>query len=151
MLQCCDGLLRHCHGTVKALSWDCQIVVMVLSKHCHGTTKVLLRGLSKHCHGTVKSLSWYCQSIVMGLSNSCHNTVMILSRVRFWAVQNLFWAGRCPKLDLNPPFTAQNCPKLPKSAQNCLKLPTDYKSAKLILGYTSNLLSLNFLLLKKIN
>ena len=55
-------------------------------------------------------------------------------RVRFWAVQNLFWAGRCPKLGLNPPFTAQNCPKLPKTAQNCPKLPADYKYAKLILG-----------------
>ena len=55
-------------------------------------------------------------------------------RVRFWAVQNLFWAGQCPKLGFNPPFTAQNCPKLPKTAQNCLKLPTDYESAKLILG-----------------
>ena len=50
--------------------------------------------------------------------------------VQFWAVQNLFWAGRCPKLGLNPPVTAQNCPKLPKTAQNCLKLPTDYESAK---------------------
>ena len=56
------------------------------------------------------------------------------ARVRFWAVQNLFWAGRCPKLGLNPPFTAQNCPKLPKIAQNCLKLPTDYESTKFILG-----------------
>ena len=72
-----------------------------------------------------------------------------LLRVRFWAVQNLFWAGRCPKLGLNPPFTAQNCPKLPKTAQNCLKLPTDDKSAKLILGQTSNLLSLSFLMLEK--
>ena len=70
-------------------------------------------------------------------------------RVRFWAVQNLFWAGRCPKLGLNPPFTAQNCPKLPKTAQNCLKLPTDYESAKLILGQISNLLSLSFLMLEK--
>ena len=46
----------------------------------------------------------------------------IIARVRFWAVQNLFWAGRCPKLGLNPPFTAQNCPKLPKTTQNCLKI-----------------------------
>ena len=68
--------------------------------------------------------------------------------VRFWAVQNLFWAGRCVKLGLNPPFTAQICPKLPKTAPNCLKLPTDYESAKLILGEISNLLSLNFLMLK---
>ena len=35
---------------------------------------------------------------------------------------------------LNPPFTALNCPKLPKTAQNCLKLPSDYESATLILG-----------------
>ena len=53
------------------------------------------------------------------------SSVLLVNRVRFWAVQNLFWAGRCPKLGLNPPFTAQNCPKLPKTAQNCLKLPTD--------------------------
>ena len=72
-------------------------------------------------------------------------------RVRFWAVQNLFWAGRCPKLGLNPPFTAQNCPKLPQTAQNCLKLPTDYESAKLILGQISNLVSLSFLMLEKIS
>ena len=72
-------------------------------------------------------------------------------RVRFWAVQNLFWAGRCPKLGLNPPFTAQNCPKLPKTAQNCLKLPTDYESTKFILGQISNLLSLSFLMLENIN
>ena len=72
------------------------------------------------------------------------------SRVRFWAVQNLFWAGRCPKLGLNPPFTAQNCPKLPKTTQNCLKLPTDYDSTKLILGQISNLLGLSFLMLEKL-
>ena len=39
-----------------------------------------------------------------------------------------------PTTRLKPPFTAQNCPKLPKTAQNCLKLPTDYEYAKLILG-----------------
>ena len=68
---------------------------------------------------------WKCY----GPRSRLHNT-----RVRFWAVQNLFWAGRCPKLGLNPPFTAPNCPKLPNTAQNCQKLPTDYESAKLILG-----------------
>ena len=59
-------------------------------------------------------------------------------RVRLWAVQNMLWAGRCPKLGnktrLLLPKTVHNCPKLPKPAQNCLNLSTDYESVKLILG-----------------
>ena len=51
-----------------------------------------------------------------------------------WLLSVRFWAGLCPKLGLNPPFTARNCPKLPQTAPNCLKLPTDYESAKMILG-----------------
>ena len=61
-----------------------------------------------------------------------------------WAVQNLFWAGLCPKLGLNPPFTAQNCPKLPKTVRNCqliMKVPNWYLDSYQICCW-------NFLMLK---
>ena len=61
--------------------------------------------------------TWYCCSS------------FIQSRVRFWAVQNLFCAGWCPKLALNQSLTVQNCPKPPKTVWNCqliTKVPNWY-------------------------
>ena len=103
--------------------------------------------------GSISSIEFGSKDFIHSLAVFFHDLFFydLHLRVRFWAVQNLFWAGRCPKLGLNPPFTAQNCPKLPKIAQNCLKLPTDYESTKFILGQISNLLSLSFLMLENIN
>ena len=78
-------------------------------------------------------------------------------RVRFGAAQNLRVLVRVlgrtvPQTRFKPAFfTDPNCPKLSKTAQNCVKLATDYASDTLILGQISNLLTLSFLMLKKIN